>query len=288
MLISIIDQNNRILRKLIGVAILVVFVLKFLFGTIIGSLIFAWLLYATLPYWSGVQPWGLSEVLLWFSQLSNEAQIGLASSLVTVLGFFIALHTTMHSWRRQTASELRMSAADNIYRVISEVNTVILHVQLFAETTAREVQQIRAQNLSLDASPMLSVLSEEVLMFRANRERLIKLQQETIDLPARYSVLLLSLWGMEGALEAINQNIAAVTKVLWIPAPVGGTDHPEHRKQLMEQVDPEKYQELANACEKARNKIAGLQGGLRGTLMSPILELNAVALSRILRQIFKE
>ena len=264
-----------------------VFVLKFLFGTVIGSLFLAWLLYTTAPYWSGVQPWNLSEFLFWFSQLSNEAKIGLASSLVTVLGFFIALHTTMHSWRRQTASELRMSAADNIYRVISEVNAVILQVQLFAETTAREVLQVRVQNLSLDASPILSVLSEEVLVFRANRQRLLKLQQEAIDLAARYSVLFLPIWGMEGALDAINQNIAAVTKVLWIPAPVGGTDHPEHRTQLMAQVDPEMYQELADACEKARNQIAGLQGGLCGTLMSPIMELNAVALSRILRQIFK-
>lgn len=287
MLISIIDQEKRVLRKIIGIAVLVAFVLKFLFGTIVGSLFLAWLLYATTPYWSGVQPWGLSELLFWFSQLSNEAQIGLASSLVTVLGFLIALHTTMHSWRRQKASELRMSAADNIYRVISEVNSVILHVQLFAETTAREVQQVRAQNLSLDASPILSVLCEEILMFRANRQRLLKLQQEAIDLAARYSVLFLPLWGMEGALDAINQNIAAVTKVLWIPAPVGGTDHPEHRKQLMAQVDPEKYQELADVCEKARSQIAGLQGGLSGTLMSPIIELNAVALSRILRQIFK-
>jgi hypothetical protein len=287
MLISIIDREKRTLRKLIGVAVLMVFVLKFLFGTVIGSLFLAWLLYTTAPYWLGVQPWNLSEFLFWFSQLSNEAKIGLASSLVTVLGFFIALHTTMHSWRRQTASELRMSAADNIYRVISEVNAVILQVQLFAETTAREVQQVRVQNLSLDASPILSVLSEEVLVFRANRQRLLKLQQEAIDLAARYSVLFLPIWGMEGALEAINQNIAAVTKVLWIPAPAGGTDHPEHRTQLMAQVDLEMYQELADACEKARNQIAGLQGGLCGTLMSPIMELNAVALSRILRQIFK-
>jgi hypothetical protein len=287
MLLSIIDQEKRWLRKLIGVVVLVVFVLKFLFGTVAGSLLLAWLLYATLPYWSGVQPWGLSELLVWFFELSDEAKIGLASSLVTVLGFFIALHTTMHSWRRQTATGLRMSAADNIDRVISEVNAVILQIQLFAETTAREVRQVRDQHLSLEASPILSVLSEEVQTFRANRQRLLQLQQDSIDLSARYSVLFLPLSGMEGALEAINQNIAAVTKLVWIPAPAGGTDHPEHRRQLMAQVDPEKYQGLADACETAHDRIAGVQGGLRGALMSPILEFNAVALGRVLRLVFR-
>ena len=287
MLLSIINQENRVLRKLIGIAVLVIFILKFLFGTIIGSLLLAWLLYATAPYWAGVQPWGGSELLIWFSQLSDEAKIGLASSLVTVLGFFIALHTTMHSWQRQKAAEFRISAAENIYRIISEVNAVILQIQLFAETTAREVQQVREQNMSLEASPILSVLSEDVLAFRANRQRLLQLQQAVIDLPARYSVLFLPLSGMESALEAIKENIATVTKVLWIPAPAGGTDHPEHRKLLMAQVDPEKYQTLAGTCEAVHNQIAALQGGLNGALMSPILEFNAVALGRILRLVFK-
>ncbi|HEY5959689.1 MAG TPA: hypothetical protein VIV60_24205 [Polyangiaceae bacterium] len=287
MLLSIIDQEKRWLQKLIGVVLLIVFVLRFLFGTITGSLLFAWLLYTTLPYWSGVQPWGLSELLVWFFELSDEAKIGLASSLVTVLGFFIALHTTMYSWRRQTATGLRMSAADNIDRVISEVNTVIFQIQLFAETTAREVQQVRDQNLSPDVAPILSVLSEDVQTFRANRQRLLQLQQESIDLAARYSVLFLPLSGTEGVLDAINQDIATVTKLLWIPAPAGGTDHPDHRRQLMAQVDPEKYQGLADACETALNRIAGVQGGLRGVLMNPVLEFNAVALSRILRLVFK-
>jgi hypothetical protein len=287
MLQSLVDENEWWLRRILGVGLIVIFLLKFVFGTLIGVLLFSWLLYLGLPHITGIEPWSLQQLMLWFDELGNDAKIGMASSLVTVLGFFIALHTTMHSWQRQTAATMRMAAADAIDSVISDTTAILLDISLFTEAAAKEIERVRGKGLPLEASPMLSVLSEDVTKFRANRQRLLQLEQELIALPARYTVLFLPLSGMPAALQAIEAHVSAVTKKLWVPAPAGGTTHPDHRRHLVERVDPVKYKELSEVSDAARDKIAWLQGGIRGALLSPVLEANAVSFSRIVRQMFK-
>ena len=287
MMQSLVDENKRWLRRILGVGLIVIFLIKFLFGTLIGVLLFSWLLYLGLPQMTDVEPWNLQQLVLWFDDLSNDAKTGLASSLVTVFGFFIAMHTTMRSWQRQTAATMRMAASDAIDNVVSDTTAVLLRISLFTEAAAKEIERVQSQGLPLEAAPMLSVLSEDVTEFRANRQRLLQLEQELIALPARYSVLFLPLSGMQAALEAIEEHVSAVTKKLWVSAPAGGTTHPDHRRHLVERVDPVKYKELSEASDAARDKIAALQGGIRGALFSPVLEANAVSFGRIVRQMFK-
>lgn len=287
MLLSTAAQRKTWIRWLIGLSLVPIFVLKLLFGTLLGVLLVSLALYASLPHLMGTEPWGGAQLAVWFDELGIEAKVGLASSLVTVLGFFIALQTTMHSWQRQTAATMRMAAADSIDRVITEVSGIILQVQLFTEATANEVARVREGMIPPEAAPMLSPLSEDVLTFRANRQRLLQLQQELLALPARYAVLFLPLSGMQAALEAVGEQVSVVTKKIWVGAPAGGTEHPEHRRQLVEFADPAKYMELSRACEVAHEEIAGLQGGLRGALFSPLLELNAVSVGRMIRQMFR-
>lgn len=287
MLLSLVGERKRWLRRFIGVVIVIIFLFKFIFGSLAGVLALSWLLYVGSPQIIGIEPWNFRELILWFDELGNDAKIGLASSMVTVLGFFIALHTTMHSWQRQTAATMRMSAADAIDQVITELNAILLRISLFTEATAKEVKRVRAHGLSLDANPILSVLSEDVAEFRANRQRLLQLEQEIISLSARYAVLFLPLSGIPAALEAIEENVSTITKTIWVRAPSGGTSHPDHRKHLVDLIDPEKYKELSVACDAARDSIAGLQGGIRGALLSPLLEANIVSLSRIVRQMFQ-
>jgi hypothetical protein len=287
MLQSLVDHNKLWLRRLLGVGLIVIFLLKFLFGTLIGVLLFSSILYLSLPHITGVEPWSLRQLTLWFDELSNDAKIGMAGSLVTVLGFFIALHTTMQSWKRQTAATMRMAAADAIDNVLSETTAILLRISLFTETTAKEIERVTGQGVPLEAAPLLSVLSDEVTEFRANRQRLLQLEQELIALPARYTVLFLPLSGMHAALEAIEEQVSAVTEMLWVPAPAGGTTHPDHRRHLVERVDLEKYKHLAEASDAARDKISRLQGGIRGALLSPVLEANSVSFGRIVHQMFK-
>lgn len=287
MLQSLVDGNKWWLRRILGVVLIVVFLLRFLFGTLVGVLLLSWLLYLGLPHVVEIEPLSFRQLMLWFDELSNDAKVGLASSLVTVLGFFIALHTTMHSWQRQTAATMRMAAADAIDKVISDASAVLLRILLFTEAAAREVERVRSQGLQSEDAPVLSVLSEDVIEFRANRQRLLQLEQELIALPARYAVLFLPLSGLPAALEAVEEHVSAVAKKLWVPAPPGGTTHPDHRRHLLERVDPVKYRELSEASNAARDKIAALQGGIRGALLSPVLEANAVSLVRMLRQMFR-
>lgn len=287
MLHYLIDGKSLWLRRTLGLALIVIFVARLAFGTLIGIFFLSWILYIGLPYFTSIEPWDLKQLVLWFDELGNDAKVGLASSLVTVLGFFIALHITMLSWRRQTSATMRMAAADAIDAVISEVNEILLRIALFTEAAAKETLSTRDQGLPPESVTMLSVLSEQITEFRANRQRLLQLEQEVIALPPRHAILFLPLSGIEAALDAVAQNLSTVTQKVFVQAPTGGTGHPDHRRHFFDLVDPVKYKELAEASITARDNIATIQGGIRGALWSPMLEINSVSFGRIVRHMFK-
>ena len=274
------------LRWLLGPVLVVAYALHALLGTLTGLLITSLAIYIAAPDLLGVQPLPPERLLLWFDELGSEAKVGLASSLVTVLGFFIALQTTMHSWRKQTAASLRIAAADSIDRVITETNALILKIQVFTEALAREVARVRSEREPLQSAAVLSPLSDDVLKFRANRQHLLELEQEVLALPGRYAVLFLPLSRVPNSLEAIGDRVAEVSSKVWVAMPAGGTHHPDHRRFLVEQVDPKMVAELAQVCEAAHSSIATLNGGVRGALLSPMLELNALTFIRTVRSLF--
>lgn len=228
----------------------------------------------------------MPELALWFSGLSDEVKASVGGSLVTILGFFIALQTAMVSWKKQTAIALRMSAADNLDRLCADVTATILRMQLFIERAASEISRIRQAGTPLEDEVILTLLSEDVPSFRRDREQLGRLSQEFSNVNARYSVLFMPLTGAEEVLSAIDEQIDSVLKVMWVPVPAGGTG-PNHRRQLLDRSDPAAYQRLADACEQAQDQIAALHGGLRGALTSAIIEMNLVALQRTLRSCFR-
>lgn len=287
MLRSLFDENKWWLRQILGVGLIVSLILKTLFGTLIGVLLLSSLLYLGLPHIAGIEPWSIRQLVLWLDDLGNDAKIGLASSLVTVLGFFIALHTTMHSWQRQTAATMRMVAADAIDIVISDVTEVLLSISLFTQSAANAIEEVRSHGLSPDAAPILSLLSEDVTEFRSNRQRLLQLHQQLIALPARYTVIFLPVSGVLTYLEAIEEHVCVVTTKVWVAAPAGGTTHPDHRRHLLERVDSVKYRELSEVSDAARDKIVVLQARIRSALLSPVFEANATSFGRVIRQMFE-
>lgn len=274
------------LKRILGVWLVFAFPPKLLFGTSFGWLLTSIAIYLSTPLLTNVQPWSFGQLILWFDELGVEAKVGISSSLVTVLGFFVALQATMHSWQRQTAASMRLAAADSIDRVISEVNSIILQVEMFAEALAREVSKVRAKQIPPQAAPILSPLSEDVIAFRANRQRLLQLEQELLALPARYALLFMPLSDVPTALDRIAQQVGTVTKRIWASTPAGGIEHPEHRRLLAEAIDPAKFEELARACDSAHGTIAGLHGAARGVLLGPIIEMNPRAFLRTLRVLF--
>jgi hypothetical protein len=248
MFLSSAAQKIRWVRWLIAFSLIPIFIFKFLFGTLIGVLLISWGLYAALPYLTGTEPWVAGQLLVWIDNLGNDAKIGLVTSLITVLGFFIAAQTSMRSWQKQTAATMRMTAGDSIDQVITEINSIILRIQIFTETLANEVGRVRVQGFTAQNASVLSALSEDVVTFRVNRQRFLQLQQELIALPSRYAMLLLPLIGTSPTLHAIAEQVRAVAEKVWVAAPVGGIEHPEHKRLLMESVDPVKYIELSKTC----------------------------------------
>lgn len=280
---SLAQNPSRATQIAIGCFTLLVWLVKSIFATLLGSLFVSTVLYASSERLLGVQPWDFWQLLLWFDSLDNSSKTAIATSTITLVGFFVALNTTMVTWKKQTAAALRIAAADDIDKTITSLCQVLLSVQLFAEALAKELTHIHSSQFPPASARRLTPLADDAVTFRAQRNRFFELAAEVGQLSTRYVTLFLPLPGAAETLEKISDALDPVRDQIWVQVPPTGSEAPDHRQRLFTQADPDRLAQLAATCEEALDQIHQLKGGLRGGLYSTIVELNIVSTMKLAR-----
>jgi hypothetical protein len=281
---SSIPQNpSRATQIAMGCFALFVWVFRSLFGTLIGSLLVSVAFYAASERVLGLQPWTCLQLLLWFDSLDSSSKTAIATSTLTLVGFFVALNTTMVTWKKQTAAALRIAAADDIDKTITNLCQVLLSVQLFAEALAKEVTQIRSSQFPPASARRLTPLADDAVAFRDQRNRFFELAAEVNRLSTRYVTLFLPLPGAAETLEKISEALDPVRKQIWVQVPPTGSEAPDHRERLFSRADPDLLAKLAVTCDNVLDQVHQLKGGLRGGLYSTIVELNIFSAATLAR-----
>jgi hypothetical protein len=273
-------------RRLIGIWVVLAFVLRALFGTLLGNLLLSIALYVLARPLLSIEPWSSTQLVLWIDSLSSEAKVGLATSLVTIAGFLVALRTSMQLWQRQTAANMRFAAAAKVDSLLNEISACLLRTQIFCEPVAREVRPLKTDPWATTEATTLTALLEPLERFAVDRKRILELQSQLFTLAAEHSVLMMPIPGAERTFERLEEQVGAVTEKLWVKTPSLGAAHPGHRKEFVDVVDPDSYEALASQCEISIASIAGTQGALRGYFHGQVVEWNLVSLKRIVQACF--
>lgn len=280
-------ESSSVLKGIFGLFFVVAYFVKFLVNSHYGWLLSSIGFYLAAPLLMNVQPWTFGQLILWFDGISVEAKVGVASSLVTVLGFFVALQTTMHSWHKQTAVLMRMTAAESIDRVISEANSIIIRIGVFSENLEKEVLKMRAQQNFPQEKSILPLMANDISEFEVNRKRLLQLEQEIIAFSSRYVNFFVSTLDVPDALEKIPEQVRRVMEVIWINIPIGDKDDIFYWEVLVRNVDVDKLGELSRRCYVAHEEISVLNAAARGIIFAPIVEMNWLTVLRTLRHFFR-
>lgn len=275
---------NPWLRRPLGGLLLLLYAFRVLFGTLTGVLILSLALYFLTPRLSSVEPFSPSQLALWFDDLGVEAKMGLATSLITVLGFLIALRTTMYSWQKQTATSLRISAVESIDRVVTEVSSAVLRIQIFGEQIQKHGPRREADSGTLAIRIIPPSLGEMAAQFVIDRQRMLVLQQEVLALPARYSIIFLPVPKLDQSVEAIGAHVGEVCEHMWHVLHV--LPPPGQEPRSFGYANEEGLGKLVTASEVAHSELLALLGALRGALLTPIVELNGAAVLKMSRVLF--
>lgn len=87
-----------------------------LLGTIWGVFSVSLALYHLAPTLFGITPLSGGELIIWFSGLSEGAQVAFGAGVLTAVGLVAAYWTAMATWKKQKYVELRLTAGAEIQR----------------------------------------------------------------------------------------------------------------------------------------------------------------------------
>lgn len=253
-----------------------------LLGTMQGALFCSVSLYWYMEVFGEAKPLSTSQLVLWLAELSVESKTGLATSLITVVGFVVAFRTATLNWKEQTRTTLRIAIADEIERFFDEVARRTIDAQLYAEAVVAEVTRIQASRLNPTASGVIDLLIQDGPKFRENRQRLVSLSIEVHRLGSKHYTLLAPLGGVLKALEDCVTSFRQITTEMWVQVPTITPDHPNPHTSFIDQIDVAKWNSFAACCERNYHIIDGLIGGIRGALLAPLAELTPSALTSVL------
>lgn len=274
-----------LVRLLLTGGLLVVYLLRTLLGTLLGLLLLSALLYLSSPFLFSIKPWTHYQLLIWFEELGIEAKVGVASSIVTILGFFIAMYTAMRSWREQLAAATRFAAGERIDQVVGEASSIILwlqlhiqaHVGIPAPENNRGIQVPRTF-----ASPHVSMNATE---YREKCWRLLDLEQEISGLLSRYAVPLFGVTMFPRSLQVIQKEIGTVTALIRAEGSAEEQESQESRRNGQHPSSGVTVSKFVNVCQSALSSIAVERGAFNGSIHGLLLELNLITVPRMLRML---
>jgi hypothetical protein len=272
--------------RIASIAALLYYLYRILFGTVTGVFLISIGIYQTADTIFGIKVWDLATLALWFDNLDKETRTAIATSLITVLGFFIALHTTMAAWRKQTETALRLTAGEQIDVALVDLNRTLLDIQIYSQATADELKRISEQKHQPTLAVKLTPLAEDAALFAENRTRALNQISEVGRMASKYAILFLPVPGAKEALDELDDDLDTIRSAIWVHVPILDTSKPGHREEFFNRVEQSAMRDLGEVCCAAQDAVIKVQNVVKGGIITPIFELNMTAVLKLLRGAF--
>ena len=244
---------------------------RFLFATVYGALLIAFVLYLASPSWFGVEPLDLDELVMWFAGLASDYKVALLASLVTIAGFAIAFHTATINWRNQLKAELKKQTAGEIEHFFAVVGRNITTLELFAEELVEVVNQIQNGTSLQDASFRVGFIQGRLEEYVGARNTISQASVDVHRLISRNHNILASGWGLLANARVAAAAVSDVSTAMWIRLPIVDVNDPNHVQVFLNLVNVTECNALIAACDRSSAKIAGISGGIHGYLLAPVV-----------------
>jgi len=259
-------------------------ILHFFIANIYGIGILFISLYFLSPHITDVQPFNLTELIIWSTEQSDTLKALLVSSLVTVIGFIIAFQSTTKNWKDQLVANIRVQASNDIDDIYTGINELINSINLYVDDNLKILSKIKNNVDSIEIHSGIRFVLSRTERFLSERQELSLLLNRAFQLYSRYSTVLFATQNTLDVLERINKSVSKVTHKMWILAPTIDINNAEYLKHYLDYVDEKKYKELSLQCKESYSYISTMAGFVRGKLTANIYEFNLSMLFNIIRK----
>ena len=259
-------------------------ILHFFIANIYGIGILFVSLYFLSPHITDVQPFNLSELIIWSTEQSDTLKALLVSSLVTVIGFMIAFQSATKNWKDQLIANIRVQASNDIDEIYTRINELINSINMYVDNNLEILSKIKNNADSIEIDSGVRFVLSRTESFFSERQELSLLNSKAFQLYSRYSMIFLATQNTFDMLERINESVSKVTDKMWILAPTIDINNADYLKHYLNYVDEDKYRELSLQCNESHSYIAGMAGAVRGKLIAKISEFNLSVFLNIIRK----
>jgi hypothetical protein len=262
----------------------VALVARFLFGSAVGLLLMSFALYAAMWQMGDTKPLTFGQLLIWIDELPSDAKTGVASSLLTVVGFLVAFHAAAVNWKDEAVADLKVKVADEFSSFYTEASRLIVKAQIYVGSLLEAAELFRTQGPSREAEFRIKHALEGASAFHAVRERLSAMSIEVHRLSGQHSSLLATVWSATEMADECEDAFGDVVKAMWVRVPVVLPPTNDVLGQFVSQVDVEECQRFLVVSDEHYDFINGTAGALRGGLLAPIIRFNIATLRNLYRQ----
>ncbi|WP_281982864.1 hypothetical protein [Azonexus hydrophilus] len=252
----------------------VLLVLRFLTGTVWEVFLLSALLYWMSWLVGDSKPLTPGQLLVWIDGLPTESKTAVITSLLTILGFLVAFHTATLNWKAEALAHLKAHVAGEIESFFTEASRLTTDAQIYVRSLIDAVNSVQVDGPTFDAMFKIQRTLEQLPKFLATRDRLSAMSVEVHGIAGRHYLLLSTVWGATKVLEDSAAAFSEITNKMWVRLPNIQNGHPDPVAEYLRQINVSECAAFVTCCEKNYDFINGATGGLRGSLLAPLVGFN--------------
>lgn len=220
----------------------------------------------------GIQPLTLGQLAILFDQQDSSTKQAVGTSLLTILGFLVALTTANAAWRSQRRVDIRISAAEEIYAFFEQVNDDLLKIELYADNV------IDIQRLALlpgcdetELAHKIRFLLEGTDDMTQARKRVSRMSVLVHNLQSKHALVMAQQLRVDSCFNRAARALERVSGAMWgLIAPFETMDI-AHARRFIEDLDDQTLYVVSRECEKCRVEAGAAANALRGIILGEIM-----------------
>ncbi len=256
-------------------------IFRFLTGTIYGALLFSVALYWLMDFACESKPFTFYQMLLWIDQLEDESKTAIATSVITILGFLVAFHTATQNWKSQALTNLKINAANEIEHFYNELLRLVASLEIEAKYVVETLDLIKKDGITQRTAAKVESAIDRTKTFEQSRQRLSEMAVDVHRLLGRDYSLLGTVWGAIDALDECAKAVTEVAEKMWIHVPFIESGRLDTVTQFVSKTNVDEWKSLVECCDRNHGFISATVGGVRGSLLGPLIGANFSSLADI-------
>lgn len=244
----------------------VVWLWRFLVGSLLGVLVLSISAYVAAPS-LGLTVFSLGELIVWFSEQSEGAQVAVGGAILAALGLVGAYWTAVSAWKAQKEIELRVEAASRLQELFHVAHRYTLDARGYVSALRESVRLAAAAGTPADKAIHLRYVHADANEFEKQKQALHEARMALHGLSATHANVLTQSWyvseKLRAAMAIIDSTANAVLKVI---GPRGDLGSPSFVAQYCSQFNDQYAAEVLAACDGVTALAAPTIGFIAGRL----------------------